>query len=87
MVKLVNLKKFTKEENYLPEDGKVDNKGDDFVVNSSMVAFGGRPSRWNFFSKGNVFSFEINQEGKKKSVKGQKVLELGYQVQEVIVNP
>ena len=52
-----------------------------------MVAFGGRPSRWNFYSKGNVFSFDVTLEGKKKSIKGSKVLELGYKVNEVTVNP
>lgn len=56
-IKLVNLKKFTKEENYVPEDFKPDGRADDYVLNSSMVAFGGRPARWNFYSKGNVFSF------------------------------
>ena len=60
MVKLVNLKKFTKEENYLPEDVKIDAKTDDYVLNSSMVTFGGRPTRWNFYTKGNVFSFDIS---------------------------
>jgi len=55
------LKKFTKEENYLSEDGKIDGKVDDYVINSSMVAFGGRPARWNFYTKGQVFSFEIGQ--------------------------
>ena len=77
MVKLVNLKKFTREENYLPEDGKID-KANDFAICSAMVAFGNIPTRWVFYSKGNVFSFNINQEGKKKSLKGDKVLELGY---------
>lgn len=86
-VKLVNLKKFTKEETYLPEDGKIDGKTDDYVINSTLVAFGGRPTRWTFYSKGNVFSFDINQEGKKKSIKGEKVLELGYKLNEVVVNP
>jgi WD40 repeat protein len=86
-VKLVNLKKFTKEETYLPEDGKIDGKIDDFVVGSAMVGFGGRPMRWNFYSKGNVFTFEITQEGKKKIIKGDKVLELGFKVTEVVVNP
>jgi len=52
-----------------------------------MVAFGGRPSRWVFYSKGNVFSLDIGQEGKKKSIKGDKVLELGYKVNEIVVNP
>lgn len=86
-MKLVNLKKFTKEENYLAEDGKIDGKSDDYVINSSMVAFGGRLNRWIFYSKGNVFSFDIGQEGKKKVIKGYKVLELGYKVNEIIVNP
>lgn len=52
-----------------------------------MVTFGGRPVRWNFYTKGNVFSFDISLEGKKKSIKSQKVLELGYKIKEVIVNP
>lgn len=56
------------------------------MINSSLVAFGGRPTRWTFYSKGNVFSFDINQEGKKKSLKGEKVLELGYKINEVVVN-
>jgi hypothetical protein len=59
-VKLVNIKKFTKEENYLPEElGKLDNKTDDYVVHTAQVMFGGRPARWIFFKKGTVFSFEI----------------------------
>lgn len=45
----------------MPEDGKIDSKTDDYVINSSMVAFGGRPARWTFYSKGNVFSFEVTQ--------------------------
>jgi hypothetical protein len=52
-----------------------------------MVAFGGRPTRWIFYSKGNVFNFEISQEGKKKSIKTEKVIEFGYKVNELIVNP
>jgi hypothetical protein len=86
-VKLVNLKKFTKEENYLPEDVKIDARTDDYVIYSAMVAFGGRPARWTFYAKGNVFSFALSQEGKKKALKGDKVLELGYVITEVIVNP
>ena len=69
-IKLVNLKKFTKEEMYLPEDGKIDAKLDDPVIHSAMVAFGGRPARWNFYAKGNVFSFNLTQEGKKKRLTG-----------------
>ena len=52
-----------------------------------MVAFGNMPSRWVFYAKGNVFSFNLTQEGKKKSIKGDKVLELGYVVKEVVVSP
>jgi hypothetical protein len=52
-----------------------------------MVAFGNFPTRWVFYSKGNVFSFNVSQEGRKKSLKGDKVLELGYGVSEVVVNP
>ena len=69
-MKLVNLKKFTKEENYLPEDGKIDTVNNDYVIHSAMVAFGNMPARWIFYSKGNVSSFNISQEGKKKSLKG-----------------
>lgn len=52
-----------------------------------MVAFGNIPTRWVFYSKGNVFSFNITQEGKKKSIKGDKVLELGCEIREVVVSP
>ena len=45
-----------------------------------MVAFGGRPSRWIFYSKGNICSFDIGQEGKKKAIKSDKVLDLGFKV-------
>ena len=86
-IKLVNLKKFTKEETYMPEDGKMDGKTDDHVIYSNMVAFGGRPTRWTFYSKGNAFNFDITQEGKKKSLKGSKVLEFDYTLREVVVNP
>jgi hypothetical protein len=86
-VKLVNLKKFTKEEKYMPEDAKPDGKTDDYVISSALVTFGGRLARWIFYSKGNVFSFELSQEGKKKVIKGEKVLELGYRLNEVHVNP
>lgn len=60
-LKLVNLKKFTKEENYLPEDLKPDSKNDDYVIHTSMVTFGGRLARWIFYAKGSVFSFELGQ--------------------------
>ena len=86
-IKLVNLKKFTKEENFFPDDFKPDAKPDDYVLHTAMVTFGGRPARWNFHAKGNVFSFELTQEGRKKHVKSNKVLELGYKVKEVVVNP
>ena len=43
-------------------------------------------TRWVFYSKGNVFSFNLSQEGRKKSMKGDKVLEFGYVVKEVVVN-
>lgn len=52
-----------------------------------MVTFGNILTRWIFYSKGNVFSFNITQEGKKKKISGDKVLELGYVVREVVVSP
>lgn len=52
-----------------------------------MVAFGHYPTRWVFYSKGNVFTFSATQEGRKKVLKGDKVLELGYTISEVVVNP
>lgn len=56
-IKLVNIKKFTKEENYLPEElAKVtDPKLDDYIFNCSSVQFGGRISKWVFSKKGNVY--------------------------------
>ena len=57
-VKLVNIKKFTKEENYLPEEfAKSDPKTEDYIVYTSLVSFNGRPSRWNFSKKGYVYDF------------------------------
>jgi hypothetical protein len=57
-LKLVNMKKFTKEEIYMPEELlKNENKLDDYVINCSAVSFGGKPARWIFNKKGSVYSF------------------------------
>lgn len=77
-MKLVNLKKFTKEENYMPDDLKIDTKCDDYVIHTAMVNFGGKSARWIFYKKGAVFTFDIVTEGKKKVIKAEKVLDLGY---------
>lgn len=59
-MKLVNIKKFTKEENYLPEElSKGEPKTDDYIIYTSQVTFNGRTTRWVFSKKGNVYEFEI----------------------------
>lgn len=59
-MKLVNVKKFTKEENYLPEElTKADAKVDDYIIYTAQVSYNNRPSRWVFSKKGNVYDFEI----------------------------
>lgn len=81
----MNIKKFTKEENYLPEElAKVnDPKLDDYVINCSSVQYGGRPSKWVFSKKGSVYELDIGLEGKKKVLKMNKILELGCVLKDV----
>lgn len=87
-IKLVNLKKFTKEENYMPEDlvKVTDPKLDDWILSAPSVVFGGRLSRWAFSRKGSVYDLQISLEGKKKIMKQNKVLDLNCQVSSVSVN-
>lgn len=55
-------------------------------MHTSVVNFGGRSARWIFYKKGTVLGFEIVIDGKKKVIKADKVLDLGYKVNEVHVN-
>lgn len=60
-------------------------KGDDYAIRALNVAIGGRPTKWVFMKKGEVFSFELVQEGRKKIYKLEKVLEFNQQVESVEV--
>lgn len=84
----MNLNKFTRDEIYtLDETVKPDYKADDYAIKTAYVSFGGRPSKWVFLRKGDAYTFELVQEGRKKIVKMQKVLELGYEVASIEVYP
>lgn len=84
-IKLVNIKKFTREENYLSEDvAKLSEpRLDDYIINCSNVNYGGAPAKWIFSKKGNVYQLDIGIEGKKKSIKQNKVLELNADMAQV----
>lgn len=84
----MNLKKFTKEENYLPEElvRAPEPKLDDWIITAPPVQFSGRNSRWLFTRKGNVYDLEISLEGKKKVLKENKVLEVNCKVSSAQVN-
>ncbi len=82
-VKLLNISKFTREEIYSPEDALKENSHNDYVVHSAIMGTSSQQSRWIFFKKGGIFTFDLAFEGKKKILKSEKILDLGYEVQEV----
>lgn len=51
-------------------------KSEDYAIRALNVAIGGRPTKWVFMRKGEVYGFELVQEGRKKIMKLEKVLEL-----------
>ena len=75
----MNIKKFTKEESYLPEElaKAIEPRLDDWILNHSVVQYGGKYGKWVFSKKGNVYDFHIGLEGKKKVIQLEKVLEIG----------